>query len=539
MKLNTPKLKQVNLFKRDMALPPYMVYKNPKNNYENFINQYCRLPCYLEKHSLHKDLIDAANREWKVLKTDTSRLDELMKMPIHQAIEDSSAKEIWPETDQIIKEKQVISEIREKTEDQGGEDIEKKSVLKRKFTASDTESFSTKKMSRNPHTLGFIDLEKICNYLFENETNDTASLYRNQIIEYFKTDQNKLSDFLTLMTTFVTNLQEYKKVSKFSKKESALQTFISEMNIERKKLLENFITLKNLNDNIAKMFLEGQNLLSAVLNISQNKKIREVEEERDTQKLLYFESVARISGKIGLSIHLLRARVINAKSHHRAKIAQPYHTDMFRFEAVNLFGDWNYIKKILDFIELSENPFLPFSYDNIVDVFKLFKDEDLVVIRYSTIYQLIFGGQDEDIRQKYANEKCFKSILLKYFPLMFVTLFKEQYVLDLSKFASFPSEILDSILYFIYELDEGDKVMVSLKKEEEIVEPNDAVEPEAKIEVKEEHIEYEVCDLSGIFANVNVSQENFHEKNECQHQSFQWISPPSIPFLTLHKLIYY
>ena len=93
--------------------------------------------------------------------------------------------------------------------------------------------------------------------------------------------------------------------------------------------------------------------------------------------------------------------------------------------------------------------FEPVTDEHVGEIINLFKDENLIFIKFESIYKLVFGNNNEHSRTKWSNANHLKNVLLQFFPFMFISFFNNEFILDMTKLDHNMSGLVESLLYFI------------------------------------------------------------------------------------------
>ena len=126
-----------------------------------------------------------------------------------------------------------------------------------------------------------------------------------------------------------------------------------------------------------------------------------------------------------------------------------------KFECLNQYGDWEMISKIFSYARLDSSIWLPFTEDDVILIFKLFKDNDCVIIKFTTLCQLILNFY-KNKRESWANRICLKNLIMINFPIMFITFNGDEYLLELTKMPSYSDQIMEMIIFLMYEIQNTD-----------------------------------------------------------------------------------
>ena len=85
-------------------------------------------------------------------------------------------------------------------------------------------------------------------------------------------------------------------------------------------------------------------------------------------------------------------------------------------------------------ISLDKDEFLPFTFDQIKEIIIIFKDSELILLRLTTLYDMIFAQKKEHPRARSSNLEHIKNRTLKLFPVMCITANNVNFIVDLTKF---------------------------------------------------------------------------------------------------------
>ena len=130
---------------------------------------------------------------------------------------------------------------------------------------------------------------------------------------------------------------------------------------------------------------------------------------------------------------------------------------------------WNYVNKIFSYLSFDRDEFLPFTFDQIKEIIITFKDSELIVLRLTTLYDMIFAQKKEHPRARSSNVEHIKNLTLKLFPIMYITANNVDFIVDLTKFDYNEKEVLDLFVYFL-EKAENKKNIDDFESEEEQLE---------------------------------------------------------------------
>jgi len=195
-------------------------------------------------------------------------------------------------------------------------------------------------------------------------------------------------------------------------------------------------------------------------------------------KLKLLKEIAVISSSIAKDANLLTTRVSSLKSQNRAKFSQDHVDIPLKFQCLNPSLTWDDVNHLLTTICHDVTFFAPFPTNDIITIPQIFRDEDHVILRFDSLFDLLNRTSTNDNpKTRAADRKLLKNILLRYFPLLLVEHHGSDYVVDLTKFESNATEILNTFIYFLDPSVED--LQITLNHQEN---KNDSVKLEEKIE---------------------------------------------------------
>jgi len=152
------------------------------------------------------------------------------------------------------------------------------------------------------------------------------------------------------------------------------------------------------------------------------KEIVELEHSCDMSKILLLKHMATIAATIGKDIGLLESRICTLKSVNRAKFSQSKMIIPIKFACMNIDITWNDVKIVLTLTCHENLLFFPFDIDDIMLLASIFRDDDLVVIGFDTIFTLMRRTKSKlDPRAAAADKKLLRNIMLQNFPFLIIT----------------------------------------------------------------------------------------------------------------------
>jgi hypothetical protein len=117
-----------------------------------------------------------------------------------------------------------------------------------------------------------------------------------------------------------------------------------------------------------------------------------------------------------------------------------------------------------------------------MEIPKIFKDDDLVIIRFCDVYDTFFSKEKDNSSARKANTTHLKNIMLRTMPVIFLTNGEEEYVIDITKFEYHSEEILKTFAYLIHGKsdDENERIhdQGNLSDPTQIIVSSESKEPE-------------------------------------------------------------
>jgi len=306
-----------------------------------------------------------------------------------------------------------------------------------------------------------INYDLIVEYLFESIGQNAAEYkaFKESVAIKLPKEQESHRDFHRLLSDHSEALQEYRKLSTFHKKGSELSGRIDECKKCSREYVLEYIDLIKLTNELSELYSRKQEQIRDCLQLvaQENSEIKILESNISQNKFHLISKMGILSIKLGILVPKIQQRVLNVKSYLKSQFSQPPSSKVsFQIQCLNPQVPWEDVYKIMNRLSHDSNYFLPFEFDNVMNVLKLFKDNDIVIIRYDMIYGMIFGNDFERVHPKTikSDRATFKNILLNYMPLMFFTYGSREFILDMTKFETYPDEILHSFAFLMNEKSE-------------------------------------------------------------------------------------
>ena len=123
---------------------------------------------------------------------------------------------------------------------------------------------------------------------------------------------------------------------------------------------------------------------------------------------------------------------------------------------------WNEVAKALSLMNFENNGYYPFTIEECKMIYDLFQDEDLLVIEFDILFQMIFGKNKIIEVKSRSLRQAMNNILLFGFPFLIVTINfsvneNSKYIFDLTKFDKNKEELTKTFISFLKKLQENEE----------------------------------------------------------------------------------
>lgn len=216
------------------------------------------------------------------------------------------------------------------------------------------------------------------------------------------------------------------------------------------RFVDNIIQFFELNRQIDEILKNRSSNLQASITSNQDQNLLSFENDLKSKKIGLILIIGELNGSFGLIVEKLRNRVHNLRSYSRSKFSQEIVTHELEFECINVTTNWIVVNNVFNLLSKEESSFAPFNFDDVMEIPKIFKDDDLVIIRFCDVYDTFFSKEKDNSSARKANTTHLKNIMLRTMPVIFLTNGEEEYVIDITKFEYHSEEILKTFAYLIH-----------------------------------------------------------------------------------------
>jgi hypothetical protein len=281
-----------------------------------------------------------------------------------------------------------------------------------------------------------INYDMLSNYL---KSSADVSVTKDEI-------SNILSENEEINKKFYINLQEYLELSEIYSQIQLYNTSKnSELIKEYEKSMSCIVTTLDKMNSIKKRILNFSNL-NFLLNNKQD--MDNLNTTLIAEFTILITHISNMNDIIPRLINLLKVKIKNNKTYRKRKLAPKPVKHPINFFCINPSLTWSEAKSIIDCLIFEEEENLnPLDSNMIQTLLDIFKDEELRIINYSSIFDILFSNFPfSHIREVKSTKEFVLNIILQIMPIMQIKIQNNILLIDITKFNE---ELVNTFTYFM------------------------------------------------------------------------------------------